>query len=100
MSASAKCPHCDKPLGLELVSRSMDESRLVLALSPHPGEHLSARHVGGMLREMDALLVAIGRDLGHQTHVAIDRITTAQDGTISAHLIVSRHESGVRKRKP
>lgn len=87
--ADIKCPKCGEPLGLKLTARLMNESRMSFVLKPHPGELLSARNVGGIIEQMEKLLVAIGKEMGAKTAVLVEGITS-EEGAITVNLLLTR----------
>lgn len=84
-----KCPNCGHGISANLWARVMDQSRLALELTPTPGEHMSARAVGGCITSMDRLLKAVGRDLGVKTVPLVERIETTEGGGLKVHLLVT-----------
>lgn len=93
-----KCPKCGEQMGLSMVSKLLDTSRMSFSISPHEGELLSARNVGGALEQMEHLLVSIGKDMGVRTSVLLEGMSS-ENGSVTFNLILGRHAAGVKKRK-
>lgn len=92
-----KCPECGAAIGVELVSKAMEDSRVSFSLQPHSGEMLSAGNVGKALAAMEGIFVAIGKELGVKTTVSVEGIEFA-DGGVKFNLLLARHERPVGKR--
>ena len=99
MSEPMRCGKCGEPVAAEAVSKLMNESRMSFSIAPHPGELMNAENVGGSLTQMGKLLRSIGRDMGAQTNVLVENVSTDDDGKITFKLLLARHEPGVKKRK-
>ena len=95
--SGVKCPNCGTAIGLDLVSKAMENSRVSFSLQPHPGELLSAAAVGKALAAMEGLFVAVGKELGVKTTVNVEGIEFA-DGGVKFNLLLARHEGSVGKR--
>lgn len=100
LAEAVSCPHCGEDLGLEVVTQVKDKSRLVLSIAPKDGELLAAEHVGGMLTQMHKLLAAVSRSLGARSATMLERIDTADDGTLRFHLLVARVPGARPRRRP
>lgn len=93
MKEPLKCPHCNGDLGLEVTAKLKAESQMVFRFSPHPGELMTAKNVGGAIEDFGNLLKACGRDAGVPTEVLVERIETSETGEISVHVLIARgHE--------
>lgn len=95
---SPLCPHCSKPLGLELVSNFSGLSRMSFVLSPQPGEFMTARTVGGALENLDKLHAAIAKEMGHKVTTTVHNVT-CESGKITFELAIARYVGAGRKRK-
>lgn len=91
ISETLTCPHCSKKLGLEVTSKLMNESRVSFVMTPHPGELLQAKTVGGSIAEIAKIMIANDRDLGCRTTVLVEGIS-CKDGEITARFLLCRHK--------
>lgn len=91
------CPHCSKAIHAGVVARLADSSKVAFRLVPAKGELLDAATVGGTMEQFQKLLVAIGRDMGMNTVVLVESLTTDADGAIELKAIVAR--SATKKRE-
>lgn len=98
-SKESACPQCGAKLGFEFVSQFADKSRVSFTITPNPGELLSTKSVGGSIEALGGLFGAVGKELGVKTATLIERITTAEDGTIKVDLVLARHQPGTAKQK-
>lgn len=97
--AGIKCPACGAAIGVEVVSKAMENSRVSFSLQPHPGEFLSAGTVGKALAAMEDIFVAVGKELGVKTTLNVEGIECV-DGAVKFNLMLARHERPVGKRAP
>ena len=88
------CPHCNEPLGLNIVNRLTAQSRVKFAISPKDGQLLSAKTVGGTLEQMEKLLVSMGKDMGVRTSVSVESVE-CDKGAVTFNLLIGRLEKGV-----
>jgi hypothetical protein len=96
---NVKCPHCGEPLGFQMTTKLMSDSRMSFVIHPNEGELLSARTVGDSISSMEKLLVAVGKDLGVKTNVLVEGLQWT-DGAVKVDMLVARHEPGLKKRTP
>lgn len=94
-----KCPHCGEPIGFQMTTKLMSDSRMSFVIHPNKGELLSARTVGDSISNMEKLLAAVGKELGVKTNVLVEGLEWT-DGSVKIDFIVARHEPGITKRKP
>lgn len=101
-SSATPCPHCGQPLGLNIVAKLKEESKLCFRLEPAPGEVFSAKNIGRAIESMSDILKACAREQKVPVEVLIERIDTADTGEISVHMLVARgheHRNSRRNRK-
>jgi hypothetical protein len=99
VSKDLLCPKCGEPQTAEMVAKLSRESEVVFTLRPAPNELLGAHTVGGSIDQVAKLLAAVWKEIGVPTEVLVRRVETAEDGTISATLIVCRFDEALRIRK-
>jgi hypothetical protein len=95
---TCECPHCGNPLSMEITSRLMNTSRVSFEMKPHKGELLQASTVGKSLASMEALYVAVGKELGVKVVATVEGVTFSE-GAVKFDLLLTRHEPGIRKRE-
>ena len=96
------CPHCGQPLGLNIVAKLKEESKLCFRLEPAPGEAFSAQNIGRAIESMSDILKACAREQKVPVEILVERIDTADTGEISVHFLVARgheHPNSRRNRK-
>ena len=84
------CPHCQKPLGIEAVSKLMSESRFSFTMQPKEGELLSAGTVGGCIEDIAKLMDASAKDFGAKSRTVVEAISSEPDGTIKVDFLITR----------
>ena len=99
MSKELLCPKCNEPQTAEMVADLSRQSEVVFTLRPAPHELLGAHTLGGSIESIAKMLAALGKELGVPTEVLVRRVDTAEDGTISATLVVCRFDEALRIRK-
>lgn len=93
-----KCLNCGAPFDLAVYTKAENESRVRFTLTPSPGENFALKNFGGALTALDQTFAAVGKDLGVPTVTILEKIEHHADGTIEAHLIITRGDK-VRARK-
>src|SRR3990167_207613 len=98
ISDSLKCHKCGEKIRADLVSGVAEQSLMKFRISPHPGEFISARTVGGVIENLDKLLTAVGKDLGVKTQVLVKNVSSKK-GEIIFDILVARSLPGIHPRK-
>jgi hypothetical protein len=88
------CPHCSKQLGVEAVSKLMDESRFSFTMKPQEGEFLSAKSVGGIIENLGAMMDETGKAMGVKSHTVVESVAYEEGGTIKVNFLITRLERG------
>ena len=91
------CPTCGAALGLETVTKLMNESRVSFVITPHPGEFLQAKTVGGTIAEFAKILTAEDADLGVTTTVVVESVSSS-DGEVTVRFLLCRHKPEIGDR--
>lgn len=91
------CPNCSHPFSLQMVAKAKSESKMSFRLSPAPGELLDIQTLVGSAGAFGKLLVAVGKDLGYNTVVLVDRIFTEEDGALRIDVMIARSDSKTKK---
>lgn len=86
------CPHCGKPLPLEIVAKLTKESSFQLSISPAPGQLMNAKGVGGSIAAVGNLIKAIGREMKVPTEVLVEKIETDDSGKITVSVLIARFD--------
>ena len=97
MTDAPKCPHCGEELGLEVVSRALEDSRMSFSLTPKEGSLMMADTIGGTLVSMAKMLQAVGKELGVKTKVLVEKVTGEADGTVKFDLLISRFDKAKKQ---
>lgn len=84
----ALCPHCSKPLGINLVAQLLDESRMAFTITPKEGAFLNARTVAGTLQALERLLASVGKEMGYKTITVVEGVSSS-NGEITVDLLLS-----------
>jgi hypothetical protein len=92
-----KCPHCSGDIHIEAGLRLPPETSVRWAITPKPGEMLSADTVGGTLTDVRKLFRSLGRELGVTTETLVEKIEMNGE-TIVFHLRVINAPKEVRQR--
>lgn len=94
------CPHCEKPLGMDVVANVQAQSKIKYTIWPSAGELMSTRAIGGQITAIGDLLKACGKEAGAPTETLIEKVETGAGGEITIHVLVARfdHEHAPAKR--
>lgn len=91
------CPHCGEKLAFEVAAKAMDSSKMSFTITPHDGELLSAKTVGGSIENVSKLLVSVGKAMDANVHVLVNGLHY-NAGSVTIDLLVARNDKGVGKR--
>jgi hypothetical protein len=92
------CPHCGEKLAFEVAAQAMENSKMSFTITPHEGELLGAKTVGGSIENVAALLVSVGKSMDANVQVLVNGLHY-NAGAVTVDLLVARSEKGVGKRK-
>ncbi len=91
------CHHCGERIGLEMTTKLMNESRVSFVMTPHPGEFLQAKTVGGSIAEIAKILTTEDADLGVTTTVVVEGVSS-NEGEMTVRFLLCRHKPEIGNR--
>lgn len=90
-----RCPHCENDFEVDVEVELPAETKLRWAITPMPGQMLSASTVGGSLTALHKLLAAAGRTLGARTETLVEGMSIQEDGALVFDLRVLNAPKGL-----
>lgn len=91
------CPKCAEPISINLVAKAKAQSKMSFRLSPGQGELLDIQTFAQSAGAFGKLLVGIGRDIGVNTVVLVERLVTEDDGSLRVDVLIARSDTKTKK---